>query len=227
MYTYLQFTSFYLHPFTSIWSLPLFHIFQHGQRFVFGSLWGNFCALHEVALCQGALLHRNLSLQSRCECGLAGFLLLDLYKMLSNQRSSRLGQPRGSMFMSPQTMYNIQGVSLIASVICVSKDPNFHPWKVGSCRLSELPIEEWFSLLRRQSANAQLNCRAFFQASCRSSLKHGRQLNSIKPVKRSPEPPLTEEVSLGNLEVMCFLVLPASETISVSTCNPGGPRLFS
>lgn len=146
----------------------------------------------EVAMCSAGILHRDLSLLARTEVALSGFLALDLYRMLADARCARLNLPKGSQFMAPQTMYNLQGLCLSVACIACSKDPDWHPWAVGTARLSELSVEEWFSHLRRQSPNSQLSARAFFQASSRQLLKHGRLLNKEKPIKRKAAPCLSD-----------------------------------
>lgn len=148
-------------------------------------------------MCSAALVHREFSLTTRAECGLCGFLTLDMFVMLANHRCERFNQPKGSMSMAPQSVYNIQGVALSAVAICASKPAGFHPWKCGSLRLSEIAIEEWFSLLRAQSSNSQLSARGYFAASTRAAMKHGRQLNKIKSKTFPDEPALTEEQRLG------------------------------
>lgn len=152
----------------------------------------------EVAMCSAAVLHRDLSLLARTEVALSGFLALDLYRMLSDARCSRLNLPKGSQFMAPQTLFNLQGLSLAVACIACSKDSNWHPWAVGSARLSELSVEEWFSHLRRQSPNAQLSARGFFQAASRQLLKHGRLLNKEKPMKRKESP------CLSDAQLLCY-----------------------
>ena len=145
------------------------------------------------------ILHQKLSLKDRCECGLTGFLALDVFRCLAEERCSSYDMPKGSMFMAPQTSYNLMGSALIATCICICKDPNFHPWKVGTARLSEMAVEEWFSMLRRQSSNAQLSARSFFQAAARMQQKNGKTLNNLRATQPKPEPPLTEQEPLSRL----------------------------
>lgn len=148
-------------------------------------------------MCSASLLHRDFGLATRAECGLCGFLTLDMFVMQANQRCDKFNQPKGSMSMAPQTTFNIQAVALSAVAIAASKPAGFHPWKCGSVRMSELAIEEWFSLLRAQSANSQLSARGYFAASTRAALKHGRQLNKVKATSFPEEPALSQEQRLG------------------------------
>ena len=154
-------------------------------------------------MCVASLLHTRLTLMQRAEIAVAGFVSLDIFRLLAAKRCSALALPTGSTFMSPQTLFNIQGVALSALVVTVTKEENWHPFSHGQCRLSELGVEEWFSLLRRQSSNAQLTTRGFFQASARTTMHHGKILNKLMPRSKTPEPPLTDEQSLGSMG-WCF-----------------------
>ncbi|CAL1164821.1 unnamed protein product [Cladocopium goreaui] len=55
-------------------------------------------------------------------------------------------------------------------------DPGFNAWGNGFGRLSELTVEQHFSMLRAQSNNAQLTARAYFKAAARVALKVGKGL---------------------------------------------------
>lgn len=148
-------------------------------------------------MCISPILHRHLPLAARCELGLAGFLSLDMFQVMATETCARLNAPTGSCWMAPQTQYNLQGTALAAVMICITKDPQWHPWKIGRGRLSELGVEEWFSFLRSQSPNSQLTARSFWQAGAKTQMKHGKDLNKAKPVSFSPEEALTDEQTLG------------------------------
>ena len=151
----------------------------------------------QVAMCTAPLLHRHLSLAARCELGLAGFLVLDLFQVMATDFCNRASLPTGSCWMAAQTQFNLQGCALSAVLICISKDASWHPWKMGRGRLSELSVEEWFAALRQQSPNSQLSCRSFFKAAARTQLQNGKRLNASKPPSYSDEPALTEEQLLA------------------------------
>lgn len=59
--------------------------------------------------------------------------------------------------------------------------------------MTELAIEEHFSMLRRQSPNSQLSARAFWQAAARVSIKTGHTLNMEEPASISSEPALAPD----------------------------------
>lgn len=158
-------------------------------------------------MCISPLLHGNLPLADRAEIGLAGFIACDLWFMLAQDRCAQMGLPKGSCSMAPQTIYNLQGCALVAVVMTITMQEAWAPWRNGQCRLSELPIEEWFSLLRRQSSNAQLSCRSFWQAGTRQALKHGTFLNKEKADKRHTEPALSEAALLGRMRISMMFTL--------------------
>lgn len=139
------------------------------------------------------VMSKNLSVIQRAECGLCGFLALDMFKCMAEARCASLEMPKGSMFMAPQTVYNLQGAALSIVCLCIQKDENWNPFRYGSARLTEMGVEEWFSLLRKQSCNAQLSARSFFQAAGRAQMKHGRLLNNLKATDSPPQPALTED----------------------------------
>lgn len=148
------------------------------------------------------LIHKNLPLAARAEVALSGFLSVDLFRMLAEQKVTELQLPRGSLFMASQTCFNIQGVALSTVLIAISKTPDFQPWTYGHARLSELPVEEWFSYLRNQSNNSQLTRRGYFQAGCRQQIKRGKHFKTQNPVSRAGEPPLTEQEFLSYLKIL-------------------------
>ena len=147
----------------------------------------------QVALNLAPLLHRDLSLATRCELGLCGFVAMDLFRMVSEEKTKEMGMPTGSGYMAPQTCSNLQSCALAGVLITVTLDEHFNPWKFGNARLSELPIEQWFSFLRAQSPNAQLSSRAFWQAAGRVALRTGQALMKETPVPAGFDSALGEE----------------------------------
>lgn len=145
----------------------------------------------QVALCGAPLLHRKLRLQQRCEIALSGFLIVDLFRLDSEERCAALKLPRGSLSMAPQTCQNLQSAALSAVVVCLAKDAQFQPFETGFGRLSELSVEQRFSMLRRQSMNSQLSCRSYWQASARHSMVQQRKMAKEIP-STATAPALTE-----------------------------------
>ena len=150
-----------------------------------------------VALNLSSCFHTFLNLSQRCENALTGFIALDLFKMIAEDYCSNEGLPRGSCFVAPQTMANMQACALSVVTICVSKDPSFSPWTHGFGRMTELAIEQTFGHLRVQSRNAQLTTRGFMQADARLALRYSKTLNQQKAQAiQQGEEPLTDAESL-------------------------------
>jgi hypothetical protein len=110
----------------------------------------------QVALNLAPLLHRTFPLALRAEVGVSGFVALDLFRMLAEDQCRKMKAPTGSTFWAAQTVVNMQSCCLAGILVTITKDEAFSPWRAGSARMSEISIEEQFSFLRRQSANAQL-----------------------------------------------------------------------
>lgn len=135
------------------------------------------CPHAQVGMNLVPLMHRRVSLATRCEQGLSGFLTLDIMRMLAENTCRSMGLPTGSAFLAGQTITNLQASSLSGVILCITKSEEFNPWNWGHARLSELSIEEQFSFYRQQSANSQLTSRAFWRAAARTAMRTGRQLN--------------------------------------------------
>lgn len=136
--------------------------------------------------------------------------------MVSDEICTKRSLPTGSCFMAGQTCTNIQGCALSLVVLALTKETSFEPWKFGNARLSELPVEQWFSSLRSQSSNSQLSCRAFYQASARVLMKHGKLLDNIKAEPIQGTPPLSEAEFLAT-NIKTFRVLSKGLSVRIST----------
>eukprot|EP00438_Fugacium_kawagutii_P008763 Skav206806 [mRNA] locus=scaffold1990:253368:261683:- [translate_table: standard] len=160
---------------------------------------------HGVAMNLVPLLHCKSTLADRCETGIAGFVTIDIMRFLAEILCKKMGAPTGSTFLAPQTATNIQASCLSGILLCITKDANFEPWKFGEARLTELPIEEFFSFCRRQSANSQLSARAYFHAAARVALRNSNLLNKEKVNRLKGEKALTREQPLVcNSALVCF-----------------------
>ena len=92
-----------------------------------------------TAMCTAPLLHKSLKLGHRTELALAGFVLLDVFRMLSEERCDAMQLPKGSCFIASQTTQTLQSCALACVVIALSKPQCWNPWERGVARLSELP----------------------------------------------------------------------------------------
>lgn len=156
-----------------------------------------------VALCMAGPLHKDLTLAQRAECSLSGFICLDLFRILSERKANELGLPRGACFMARQTVATLQAAALNSVAMAVSKSPTFSCWETGFGRISELPIEQNFGHLRRQSSSGKLTTRSFFLASARQAQRTGKALNHCKPKVPRVEAPLTDSELLGHYKLHC------------------------
>ena len=147
---------------------------------------------HEVALNQAPVLNRSLTLMQRCEVGLSGFVALNLFQQLAADLACEKSFPTGSLGMASQTTRNLQSANLAAVALTLSKRTDFEPWRQGFGRISELPVEQFFSSVRGQSPNSQLSCRAYWQASARQSLK------LKKAIVKEAAPPLEGDEPLSD-----------------------------
>ena len=111
----------------------------------------------------------------RCEASLTGFILCDLWRIVSIATAQRFNLAKKQTFLAPQTTENLQQVALSTVTVCLSKPKYGDYWRHGANRVSELAIEEWFGRLRTQSANAQLSARAYWKAGMRDSLMQKRR----------------------------------------------------
>ena len=133
--------------------------------------------------CGGPLCGAS-ALKERRSAALAGFLCLDLFQMCAHQTCVKMKLPKGSCFLAPQTVHNLQGTALATVVICATKDTGFEPWSFDHCRLSEISVEEYFGMLRSRSSNSQLSTRGYFYASALQAMRSNYALNKTK---RKPE----------------------------------------
>eukprot|EP00435_Cladocopium_sp_Y103_P037650 s1066_g10.t1 len=158
------------------------------------------CLLFNIAtaMCLAPLVHQQMTLQQRCEIGIAGFLSMDLFALLSRDWEKRLRLPAGSGFMAKQTREVLQACSLAGVLVCISKDEYMEPFKRGFMRLTEISIEQYFGMLRTQHANAQMSARSFFHSSARQQMRQNKDLFKQKAPKTDGDKPLTQREQLGS-----------------------------
>ena len=159
-----------------------------------GALVHNVC----MAMCVAPCINREWSLSDRCQTAAAGFVSIDLFRMLGKMRASDLGVPTGSQYMAPQTCHNVQGGALTVLALACSKPTSFNPFQFGFARLSEISIEQQFGFIRGQSQNSQVSARSFFQADARLTLKASEELNKKQKGPAKQEPALTQEECLDH-----------------------------
>ena len=133
---------------------------------------------------QAPLTHKSMEPTDRCQNAMTAFCMLDLFRLVADTETTKRGLPKGSLFLSHQTLRNLQCVALSAIIVTASPDRQGDAWRYGHLRLSELAVEEHFGLLRMQSASAQLTTRGFWVAEAREMLRQKScSKNSSKPVE--------------------------------------------
>ena len=144
---------------------------------------------------KGPTSHKTMSMVDRATNCMSGFLLLDMFKMVSDFRCSKLSLPKGSLFLANETCRNLQHCSLSMIQVVLSKHAKTDPWAHGHHRLCELGVEEHFGRLRTQASNAQLSARSFWKACARDMMK------SFGPSSVPPKlPPCVEVHPLSDQE---------------------------
>lgn len=120
-------------------------------------------------------MHQGMSLCDRLENLLTGYILLDLFKLLSQKECRRRGLPAGSLWMAPQSHKNIQSCVMGLVTALLTKDPcSGDPWRVSHHRLTELPIEMFFGRLRQRAVNSQFNARQYWQQCAAEMVRVGK-----------------------------------------------------
>ena len=168
-----------------------------------------------VALNMAGLLHADLTLAQRCEASVSFFILMDVVQILAAAKAQKLRMPVGSCQMAQQTITNLQSCSLAAIMFCLSQEPTFQPFDHGFARMSELPIEHWFGMIRVQSTNAQHSARSYWQSVGRQQLKHGKLLLNAKTPRPSSEKPLNDTVLPGRSLFLIFCFFFCAFTFSI------------
>ena len=108
-------------------------------------------------------MHRQMSTAQRCENALStSHVLIDMFKLLSLEHEDSFGLARGSSFLPAITAKTMQEMAAFMVIMCMSLPKGFslRPWAS-----TELPIEQYFGLLRSQFSSSQLSVRDFLYAS--------------------------------------------------------------
>ena len=136
------------------------------------------------ALLLSSILHKRLSVQQRCENAMTAHTLLDIFKMLSLEHEDTYGFARGSCFIPAMTMKNMMELAGFIVIQCMSVPEGyaFRPWAS-----TELPIEQFFGLVRGQFSSAQVSVRDFLYSSTivarqyQSHLQKATEADVIRP----------------------------------------------
>ena len=115
-----------------------------------------------ISLVQSAVQHENMTVLQRLENAMACHFILDLAKIVSLYHEDQFALPRGSAFLPNITVRNIQDLCGFVAVAAKTLPSGFawRPW-----RMTEMPLETYFGLLRSQYQSAQMSVRDFLVAS--------------------------------------------------------------
>ena len=151
-----------------------------------------------TALCTSPTMHQTMPLRKRVENALTGFVLLDLWKVVSDRMAAQKGLPKGSLQIASQTRHALQSVSMSVLLVALTKNEEGSPWSHGHGRLTELGIEEFFGRVRVQSSSAQHTARSFWKASAREMLSRAsKEIKDLPPQERL-KPVSAEEFSAAS-----------------------------
>ena len=114
------------------------------------------------ALIHSAVLHRGLSVSQRLENVLVGHTLLNIGKMISLEIEDSNGMARGSAFIPGITKKNLEELCGFVAIQCCTL-PGAFVWRPFSS--TELPIEQFFGLVRSQFTSSQVGVRDYLYAS--------------------------------------------------------------
>lgn len=145
-----------------------------------------------IALSTGPALHKTMEAKVRTQVAMEGFLLIDLFRMISDYQCQQRGLPKGSRWMASQTSENLQMVALSVILVGVTNDIG-DVYRSGFGRMSELPVEQHFGALRIQSASAQLSSRAYWKACARHMIRTSRRHETSKTPVRSNCSPISDD----------------------------------
>ena len=84
-------------------------------------------SLLSVALCTGPQIHKTMPLAERAENAACGFVLWDLWSLLSARMEAQQGALAGSMAMAVETVHHLPDICLNMLAISASKPESWRP----------------------------------------------------------------------------------------------------
>ena len=119
-------------------------------------------------------MHKSMAVRDRVENALTGYVLLDLFRLLSSKECRLRGLPAGSLWLAAQTHKNMQVVVMGFIQALLSKDPVGDPFQNSHHRWTELPIEMWFGRLRQRAPGCQFNSKQYWSQSAAEMMRQLR-----------------------------------------------------
>jgi len=147
---------------------------------------------------QGPLSHKTMATVDRVQNSMSGYLLMDLFRLIADQRCGKLSLPKSTFFLHPETMRNVQHVGLSVIAVSLTGCKSGNPFARGHQRLTELAVEERFGSLRTQSVSAQLTARSFWKAAAREMVRAMKSRKPCEPPSDSLEPISKEDFLLAS-----------------------------
>lgn len=145
------------------------------------------------ALPKAPATHKTMPMAVRAENALTGYVLLDLFRLCADRRCVARALPKGTLWMAGQTHKNLQSAALGILSVTLSKDTLGDYFKFGHCRMSELPVEEFFGRLRSRSSTSQLTARAYWRSAGKEMMRHLKSAKKSNFSDHSEVPPVTAE----------------------------------
>ena len=147
---------------------------------------------------QGHLSHKTMATVDRVQNSMSDYLLMDLFRLIADQRCGKLSLPKSTFFLHPETMRNVQHVGLAVIAVSLTGCKSGNPFARGHQRLTELAVEEHFGSLRTQSVSAQLTARSFWKAAAREMVRAMKSRKPCEPPSDSLEPISKEDFLLAS-----------------------------
>ena len=125
---------------------------------------------HITEKTKAPFMHLTMAMSDRLENCLTGYVLLDLFKILSHRECKARALPQGTLWMAPQTHRNLQYCVQGFIQACFAKDPVGNPWQ-SHHRWTELPIELWFGRLRQRMPQATFNSKQYWAQAAKEMMR--------------------------------------------------------
>lgn len=137
-------------------------------------------------------MHKTMSVSDRIQSALAGYCLLDLWKILSDREARKRGVPVGSLWLAPQTRKNLQSSAIGLISALLSKDKTGNPFCHGHARWTQLHLEQWFGRLRMRQHDAKFTAKQYWKASATEMIRVNK-LQNVSADTSVMEPPSDTE----------------------------------
>ena len=160
-------------------------------------------------------MHTSMSVLDRLENALCGYVLLDLFKLLSGKECRRRSLPTNSLWMAVQTHRNLQYVVMGFVSALMGKDVVGNPFRNSHHRWTELPIEMWFGRLRQRATSAAFNAKQYWSHAA-AEMMRTKKLGVGESDSTILRPPTDEEFNTASKRALKSAIRLAAWTADVS-----------